>query len=86
VSRATRKPTPKILADALYTRDDFEDAFTNEQRLAMRRAGLRPLIVSRSGNEPHVYDGRAIIDIMRRIAAERETVHAVESEAIADCE
>lgn len=42
--------------------------FSKEQRAAMRRAGLRPLTMTDTGNEPLHYDGAAILETMRRIA------------------
>lgn len=62
------KPVPKIIADAIYDREDYERAFSKEQRAAMRRAGLRPLTMTDTGNEPLHYDGAAILETMRRIA------------------
>ncbi len=72
MSRAYIKPTPKIVADALYDRHDFERAFSREQRLEMKRAGLKPLKITHNGNEPIHFDGADILATMRRIARERQ--------------
>jgi hypothetical protein len=79
VSKRYPKPVPKIIADGIYDRSDFERAFSKEQREAMRSAGLRPSIMTDTGNEPHHYDGAEILAAMRRIAQQRVPAH-VESE------